>query len=210
MKGFGEIDFDPEVCLAQLDDLEELLSQKEILSEQEDILPLFRERRHLSAYIGTYHGLLSRPNRVAFEFEMFGEFVADLVVGDYQRGAYVLVEFEDAREDSVFKSRTRHRSHFARQLEEGFSQLVDWMWLLQDQSQTGRFEEMFGERQPDFKPVLMIGRAAHLNTDAQEQRRLNWRSQNVSIGEKPISILTYDRLATDLRQRLEIMSDGSR
>jgi hypothetical protein len=83
MKEFDEIDFDPEVCLAQLDDSDELLSRKEILSEQEDSLPLFRERRHLSAYIGTYHGLLSRPNRVAFEFEMLGEFVADLVVGDY-------------------------------------------------------------------------------------------------------------------------------
>jgi hypothetical protein len=132
-----------------------------------------------------------------------------LCTDQYQRGAYVLIEFEDASEDSGFSSRTRHRSHFARQLEEGFSQLVDWMWLLQDQSQTGRFEEMSGARQPNFKPVLVIGRRSHLDTDAQEENRLNWRSQNVSIGEKPVSILTYDRLATDLRQRLEIMSDGS-
>lgn len=206
MKELEEVDFDPEVCREQLDALDDLLRRKDDLSEQGDVLPFFRAQRHLSAYIGTYHGRLSRPDRLAFEFEMFGEFNPDLVVGDYRRSAYVLVEFEEAKPDSIFKSKKRHRSHFAPRLEKGFSQLVDWMWLLEDQSQTGKFEEMFGDRQPDFKPVLVIGREAHLDTEAQEQRRLNWRSQNVSIGQKPVSILTFDQLASDLWERLELYS----
>jgi hypothetical protein len=206
MKGFEEIDFDPEICRDQLDDLDDLLVQNNDLSEQEDILPFFRERMHLSARIGTYHGILSQPNCVAYEFDVLGEFVADLVVGDYRSGAYVLIEFEDAQPDSIFRSGNRHRSHFARRLEKGFSQLVDWMWHLQDLSQTGRFEEIFGRRQPDFKPVLVIGRASYLNDGEREQKRLNWRAQNVSIGQKLVPILTFDRLSAHLRQRLEMYS----
>ena len=203
MKGFDKIDFDPTICREELKALDDLLAQNETLSEKEDVLPFFRKRRHLSAHIGTYHGQLSQSNCVAYEFDVLGEFGADLVVGDNRSSDFVLIEFEDAQPDSIFKSKKRYRSHFARRLEKGFSQLVDWMWHLQDLSQTGKFEEVFGDRQPDFKPVLILGRSAFLNEDEREQQRLDWRAQNVSISGKLVPILTYDQLAKDVGQSLQ-------
>lgn len=106
MKEFVKVNFDPAICRFQLEEFKELLEQKKPLSEKNDILPFFRERIQLSAFIGSYHKDIERLNRVAFEFDIFGDFTADLAVGDSRKKSYCFIEFEDARLNSVFVSST--------------------------------------------------------------------------------------------------------
>lgn len=204
MTNLDSVDFSLPDCQQELEEFRDLLENNDALSEEEDILPHFKERKQLSLLLGTYHGELTAPDQFASEFRLFGEFRADLAVGDSEKGAFVLIEFEDATESSVFQDAGRERSHFGRRLEKGFSQLVEWLWVVDDESQTRRFEEKFGTRQPDIRPVLVVGRSHFLSEE--EESRLVWRSQNVLVDSKPVSIITFDRLADDLSQRISMYS----
>jgi hypothetical protein len=73
------------------------------LREREHILPFFRSHRHLAAPIGTRNPDIVNPDRIAFEFDIFGDCKADLVIGDSQSHQHCLVEFEDATAASIFK-----------------------------------------------------------------------------------------------------------
>jgi hypothetical protein len=70
---------------ADLKEFEELLNDpdKPELDERSDILPFFRSHHHLSAFMGFYNPLItSRNTELAFEFDIFGDHVADLAIGD--------------------------------------------------------------------------------------------------------------------------------
>ncbi|HCA97100.1 MAG TPA: hypothetical protein DEP38_21515, partial [Cyanobacteria bacterium UBA9226] len=71
------------------------------------ISPFFRERHHLSAFIGSYHTNINRFDRLAFEYDIFGDFTEDIVVGDFVGKAYCFVEFEDAASNSC-RMRVKH------------------------------------------------------------------------------------------------------
>jgi hypothetical protein len=60
MKSFDNFKWNFNQCLAELEKLENLLSEKEELRETEDILPFFKKNKHLSAYIGFYATSLNR------------------------------------------------------------------------------------------------------------------------------------------------------
>jgi len=82
MKDFLKLEFEPRICRSQLAEFQQLLQSKQSLSERDDILPFFRQRLHLSAFVASYHPQINRFDRVAFEYDLFGDFTADLVVGD--------------------------------------------------------------------------------------------------------------------------------
>src|SRR5689334_63352 len=105
MKKFLDIQFDPKSCRAELKEFADLLKAKQELSENKDILPFFRKHQQLSALVGLYHPNIVVADRLAYEFQLFGDFVADMVVGDHARGAYCFIEFEDGRRDSIFSDK---------------------------------------------------------------------------------------------------------
>jgi hypothetical protein len=74
------------------------------LKENEDILPFFKDRPNLSACIGWYSPD-NLCNQIKHEFTLFGDFRADLVVGDSRNNTYCFIEFEDATKDSIFKNK---------------------------------------------------------------------------------------------------------
>lgn len=82
MKFFSQFQFNPRICRDQVFELQRLLQNRRVLSERDDILPFFRERQHLSAFVAFYMPKIVRRNRIAFEFDIFGDFKSDLVVGD--------------------------------------------------------------------------------------------------------------------------------
>src|SRR3954447_26790352 len=92
---------------ADLKELRALLHdpKKPNLREREDILPFFRGQPHLCAFMGTYNPNIVdyKKIRLACEFDIFGDHIADLAVGDTTNHEYCFVEFEDASERSVFK-----------------------------------------------------------------------------------------------------------
>src|SRR4051812_41598714 len=90
--------FSPLACRVELRDFEQLL-QRDELSEGQDILPFFETHSHLSSLIGMLNRSIGRIDLLAHEYDIFGDFRSDLVVGDSARFAYTLVEFEDARQN---------------------------------------------------------------------------------------------------------------
>ena len=130
-------------------------------------------------------------------------FQAGAIVGDWARHAFCLIEFEEARAGSIFVRRGRRISDWAPRIEHGFSQLVDWLWLLSDQGQTATSEHFFGTRHPDVYTLLVVGRDRGLS--AIEQRRLAWRGRRVLIDSQRVRCCTFDQLAADLRSRLHRM-----
>lgn len=193
MKSLLRLDFDLRVCLQQLAEFQQLLQSRQSLSENNDILPFFRERLHLAASIGFYHNKIIRPDRIAFEYDIFGDFSSDLVVGDSVSNAYCFVEFEEAAPNSIFVSKAQKSTpEWSPRFERGFSQIVDWFWKLDDMEKTDDFENRFNSRAIDYVGVLVIGR--NENLELREKKRLNWRQKKLLLNSQHINCITFDEL----------------
>lgn len=170
-----------------------MLSRNAILSEQKDILPFFKQRNDLSLLICNYFPFLTNADCIAHEFEICGDFVADLIVGDSTKKHYVLVEFEDGKPDSVFKTtRGRQTPEWAPRFEKAHSQLVDWIWKLEDMRTTSDFQTKFGGRDAKFQGLIVIGKDMKL--DAQEVARLKWRAAKTMIDSNNVEYVAFDEL----------------
>jgi hypothetical protein len=82
--------------------------------------------------------------------------------------------------------------------EQGYSQIVDWFFKLDDFRDA--VDTFFGQGRIDFSATLIIGRDHYM--DAREKSRLNWRRANVVVHSKRIHCITFDELVRDLDNRL--------
>lgn len=174
------------------------------LSEKDDILPFFKSNRNLGALIGLAKSSLSWPDVLKSEFSFVGDCACDLAIGQSRDGHFCFVEFEDARRNSIFQRGTKGTPDWATRLEHGFSQIVDWFYVLADITQTKHFRNNFGTDLADWCGRLVIGRDAFLNPD--ERDRLRWRSLNTAVAGKPVSIVTFDELCRDLTVRVDLFA----
>ena len=208
MKNLLDFNFNLNACYKELSELRKLLTEKQNLGEQKDILPFFRKRQHLSAFIGSYHPSIGRLDRIAFEFDLFGDFKADLVVGDSEQSSFMLVEFEDAKTDSIFsKNRGRYTPEWSSRFEHGFGQIIDWLWKLSDMRRTEAMESRFGNPNPKFSAMLVVGRNKELSE--REQSRLKWRQDKILIDSNPVYCMTIDELHRNLIQRYSFFDTAS-
>ena len=97
MKDFVDVVYDPAKVQRELTAFGKLLKSRENLSERQDILPFFKKRRRLSAFIGTYTPNIGPAAQLAYEFPFLGDFAADIVLGNRDHGEYCVVELEDGR-----------------------------------------------------------------------------------------------------------------
>lgn len=187
----------PANCRAEWSDYIALLAAKPVLSEQKDILPFFKKKKDLSLLICSYFPKIKAPDYYAHEYELDGDFVADLVVGDSKVHHYLLVEFENGAADSVFKKKGKKATpDWAPRFEGAYSQLVDWLWKLEDKRSTADFVNTFGSRRATFQGLIVIGKDMKLSQ--QERDRLKWRMDRTMIDSNAISMVSFDDLADDL------------
>ena len=106
MKRLEEISWSYTQACREVEQFQELLDPKIDLGERDRILPFFRDRRDLAALCGVFNPYITVPDRIGYEFDLFGDYACDLVVGNWQK-AYCFVEFEDAREKSIFEKKGR-------------------------------------------------------------------------------------------------------
>jgi hypothetical protein len=207
MKRLEPISLDLDRCWDELAAFKALLDQHEsgILKEQEHVLPFFREHRDLAALIGYLYSDFVRIDRIAYEFDVFGDHAADLVVGDSQRQTYVFVEFEGAAPRSIFcKQAKKDTLAWGPRFERGYSQIIDWFWKLDDLIRTDTLRHRFEDaRSIHYYGLLVIGRTAHLQP--LERERLAWRRDRVVVDSKPIKCVTFDELHDALRDRLAFL-----
>ena len=153
------------------------------LREREQILPFFKDHRHAAALIGTCNGRIARPDRIAFEFDIFGDHKADLAVGDSQNHQYCFVEFEDATETSIFKKSAKSTPDWSPRFEHGSSQIIDWILWLDNQRGTAAYTSRFGVAAIQFVAVLVIGRDRFIEKPLHRER-LVWRSEHVVVASR--------------------------
>jgi hypothetical protein len=177
------------------------------LSELRDVIPFFKANRNLAALIGCFNPMIDWPNVIKAELEIFGDHVCDLAVGDMESGQFCFVEFESAEGDSLFRQAgSKGMPEWAPRLEHGFSQIIDWFYLLADNQKTHQFRSFFSHDLAHYCGLLILGRDSFLTTDDLRQR-LRWRSQNTFVGGKQVLILTFDELLRKLRLKVHTLTD---
>jgi hypothetical protein len=172
------------------------------LGEKADILPFFRQNRHLAAYLGYANNYLVSPGLLGIEHNLLG-FRCDIAIGDSTTGQFTLVELEDAAADSIFRRPNRNRAYpqWSPRFEEGFSQLVDWALRIDQERQPSvTLEPIFGTPDPKIHYLLVIGRDHWL--DAAGSARLNWRRRHNGIQVQLTTIWTYDLFLDFVRRRI--------
>jgi hypothetical protein len=202
MKNFEPLSFDPTRCHKEIDELRHWLSERQHLRENEHILPFFRRRRHLSAFIASYSPSIIRFDRLAFQYPLFGDFICDLVVGDSVKSTYRFVEFEEAGPNSLFIKQAKKATRaWSPRFERGYSQIIDWFYKLEDMKKSDDFAARFGARSISYAGILVVGRDQYLMRG--ERERLEWRRNNVVVASQNIHCVTFDELLEDLTGRLE-------
>lgn len=207
MKTFDKHTFSVTECEKELQEFKALLSANAELDERKEILPFFRQRRHLSSFIATYVNDIINADRLAFEFNLFSDFACDLAIGDSTRHTYLLIEFEDAKKNSLFVTNDKYAPDWSPRLEHGFSQVIDWFWKLEDLKRTDDFEHKFGAKEATFHGLLIIGRAEMLSE--REKKRLRWRQDHVVVNSNKVSVKSFDQVLTDLEFRLKIYTEAA-
>src|SRR5438876_9519995 len=101
------IAFDPKAFEAELRAFEVLLQSKANLSEAKDIQPFFKKSKNLTAYIGMYAPRIGPATELCFEYEFFGDFKADILLGSREAKEFLVVEFEDGNQNSIFKKQPK-------------------------------------------------------------------------------------------------------
>ena len=201
-KVFTDIMLDVDLFEKEINDFHDLLESKEELSEKYEILPFFREREVLSSQIAAVFPELNVPNKIAFEFDIFGDFACDLAVGNSDNNAYCLIEFEDARKNSLFQEETKYKPSYGKRLEHGYSQIIDWFCKLDGLQRSQDMIDRYNASTVDFYGILIIGRNKFL--DSTLTRRLEWRSKNIVVNSKRIYIYTFDEVLANLKEKLSL------
>ncbi|USR90776.1 DUF4263 domain-containing protein [Phormidium yuhuli AB48] len=204
MKSFENLSFNPILCRRELNELKSHLDRNSELKERRNVLPFFRERKHLSAFIGSYFPYINSFDKIAYEYDIFGDFKADLVVGDSNSGWYGFIEFESAKRNSIFRSKTSKATpDWSTDFEHGFSQVLDWFWKLSSQEDKREFSYHFGPDFAGYEGMLIIGRSQDLQP--REQDRLRWRRDRLMVNSKRIYSVTFDELYSTLDTRLKLI-----
>ena len=197
MKHFDTLVFDQKTYERELAEFEQLLIKSTTLQEQADILPFFRDRKHLSARISRIMPNMNQVDRIAYEYDLFGDYVCDLVIGNSQTHDYCFVEFENATAESIFtKKKGRYESYYTCRFEQGYSQVADWFYQLNDVSES-QMTKRFDEPRINYYGVLIIGRSAFLSDN--EKKRLIWRKRNFVVSSQHVQIYTFDELLAALK-----------
>jgi hypothetical protein len=191
----------------QLKIFKSLLDHHSSLGERE-LLDFFKHHEQLiPSMVSQVLPQLSPHDYIAREYDLFGDFTCDFVIGNKEsrQPIYCVVEFEDARPESIFKNKPgKHTSEWSPRFEQGFFQLVDWFHQLDDLKPTTLFRNKFGEN-PEFYGLLVIGRNQFLNDS--ERRRLNWCSGKILINSCKIYCKTFDDLYDDMAYKYRVFAD---
>lgn len=191
MKTFDDFAFDPWQCRRELAELSLKTKAPEVFSEHGDILGWFQNHKHLSAFIGAYFPYLAHPDRLAFDYDLFGNYRCDIAIGDSDSGEFCFVALGGVG-----------GKDWDGRFEQEFGQLLDWFWKLSKTRGTNESLRRFGPQYSGFQGILIAGLESQL--DSEQKQRLNWRREHILADSKPIHCVTYDELHQHLDTKLRL------
>ena len=119
--------------------------------------------------MGMYNPLIANLDRIATEFDIFGDHTADVAVGDSQSHQYCFIEFEDAASNSVFRKKGNKATlEWSDRFDHGCSQIIDWLLWLENQKNTQPYLQRFGVHEIQYVGLLVIGRDKFLSDAVTE------------------------------------------
>lgn len=152
-------------------------------------------------YIASLYLRAPVATEVCYEFDIAGNFRADVLLGSRAAGEFCVVEFEPG-DEAVFKRQPQRKNpEWGARFEHAFSQIVDWFWALDDLRQTDDFRTTFGDGQVVFTSLLVMGRDADIV--GTMRRRMEWRAKKVLIDSNTVNCVTFDGLYSALRAKYE-------
>jgi len=126
--------FNPAIFRREINAFEDLLNSKSDLAERADIQPFFKANKHLTAYLGSLYLNIAVATEICFEFDLAGDFRADILLGSRKANQFCVVEFEPGEQDAIFKKQPdRKNPEWNARFEHAFSQIVDWFYCFEDQ-----------------------------------------------------------------------------
>lgn len=189
-----------------LDDFEYLLSENENIGETE-LLNFFKSRPQLILLMGRVVGV-DAPRKYNDELPIIGKFRSDFVVSDKAQKNFSFIEFEDAKEDSIFKKTLNKKTSvypWSSRFEHGYSQVIDWYLHLSLNNQTPNMKAEFGEYEISYSGALIIGRRSSLDK-ADCSERFEQRVRKSLIDSKHIACYTFDDLYEAMEDQFSILS----
>jgi len=204
--------FDVKVCNTQIQELQNFLEVNSEIEEtgEHGLQKFFSDRPNLILLLGYWHFGLE-PAFYKPELNLFNnEFRADFVVANKQKSKLIFVEFEDAKEDSIFKLKSRRSDsantsyEWSSRYEHGLSQVIDWYYRMDDYERTNKFEEYFGHRHVSYTGLLVIGRDRFIQQSGLMQR-FRWRSSKTVINSRLLHCMTFDQLLEESMEKLSTL-----
>ena len=195
---FERIGFDAAQASVELHSFRAWVTAHTSFSEKQ-VLGEIAIRRQMACLLG-YTILMPAPDLIKFEFEVKGLFRADLVVGNDKSRKFVLVEFEDGKEDSLFKGGTKKYRYWSPRLEHGFGQLLDWGWAKHTHPGDVAFTNSFGGKVLDDCYVVVCGR--NPKPGSLEEERFDFRRTRLHLNGVPLQLYTYDNLIDAMEDNL--------
>ena len=204
--------FDLDAASKAIEELHSFLADHQEIEETgpQGLQQFFLKRPSLLLLAGECFGPQSFvASAYASEFSIFRDFRADFAIANKERDKFLFIEFEAAKRDSIFSVKHTGKStisyEWAKPFEHGYSQLVDWHYLMDDMERTSRFQEHFGANEVSYDGLLVIGRDSFVK-EAGGHHRLRWRKDKTVVNSRRLHCLTFDALANELQGRHESYS----
>lgn len=186
---------------------QELISFKAWLAQErwageKVIVGQIRQRPNMIGLLGPT-AAIPAPDLIRWELTLGGVFRTDLVIGNDAHRAFGLIEFEGAEETSIFdKKRTAQYRYWSKDIEHGFSQVVDWAYFEADKPGDAALHDNFGGPIKKSTYLVICGRDHGINGKLEEGR-FNFRRRYVQIQGIAASVYTYDQMTAGMTDNLE-------
>ncbi|MBS9994654.1 MULTISPECIES: Shedu immune nuclease family protein [Vibrio harveyi group] len=192
------------LCRQELDEFNRLLSSKSEIGETE-LLNFFKTRSQLILLMGRVVAI-DAPEKYNDELPIIGKFRADFVVADKSQSSFAFIEFENAKENSIFNKVLNRKTSvypWSARFEHGYSQVIDWYLHLAANDNSVNMQSEFGSFSIRYYGALIIGRDSYLaKSDCRE--RFARRVDKTLVDSKHISCYTFDELYEAMEEQYDI------
>ncbi|MGR5239229.1 Shedu anti-phage system protein SduA domain-containing protein, partial [Vibrio alfacsensis] len=144
-------------CRKELDEFHSLLQSNTEIGETK-LLKFFKNRSQLILLMGRVVAI-DAPEKFNDELPIIGKFRADFVVADKSQTSFAFIEFEDAKENSIFNKVLNRKTSvypWSSRFEHGYSQVIDWYLHLAANDNSVNMQSEFGSFSIKYYGALII------------------------------------------------------
>ena len=211
---FKDLAFDKDQCQKELEEVRQLFAPYPNIDEikgEGDLLGglqgIFERRTQLFALLGkiVFGEIATKWNKNA----PFGDFIADFVIANKTEKKVCLIEFEDAKEESIFAKKTRSGRtvtyEWSPRFDHGYSQILDWKYHAVEEKESVKKD--FDQKPKEIEFALFIGWSKYLKR-SNLQERFDFRKNKVTIESKAFCCMCFDSLIEELQEKLDLYNAG--